>query len=126
MKFKVSKKWDFPKTLEELLADAKMGFFGASYDKGRPCIVLNTPIDGMDCISLSNHADGLIVSSVGKFKKKFAEEGTTHTDSEAAQTILDWLCFCDMEEFILEDDGRSSDFAGLHYKEDDFEFDDDF
>ena len=90
--FKISKNWDCTKTFDELIADAKFIFIGKDREYWIPRLVLNTPINGIDCIEIDydndgitnggecvfNHEWGSIISESSKdcisFIKKFLED----------------------------------------------------
>ena len=56
----ISKNWDCIKTFDELLNDAKFIFVGNGNDFLLPRIVLNTPINEINCIQIDYDRYGLI------------------------------------------------------------------
>lgn len=57
--FKISTAWDCIKTFDELVSDAKFIFIGKGWENLTPRIVLNKPINGIDCIEISYDKFGL-------------------------------------------------------------------
>jgi hypothetical protein len=76
--FKISPKWDCVKTFEELVSDAKFIFIQQGHGNYLPQIVLNTPIEGFDCIEIDYDKEGLTNGGVSKFDDNW---GITIDDS---------------------------------------------
>ena len=73
MEFKISKKWNCIKTFDELRSDAKFIFIGKGWENLTPRIVLNTPINGIDCIEISYDRFGLKNGSECVFSENWGE-----------------------------------------------------
>lgn len=79
----ISKNWDCIRSFDELVEDAKFVFV---VEKSNPFLVLNTKINGIDCIEISQDRYGLINDAECVFNDHFAN------------SILD--SSCDIVEFI--------------------------
>jgi hypothetical protein len=64
---KISEKWDCIKSFDELVADAKFVFYQNGHGNYLPRIVLNTPIEGYDCIEIDYDKTGVLNAGVSKF-----------------------------------------------------------
>lgn len=71
--FKISRAWDCIKSFDELIADAKFIFSHNGHKGRRPRIVLNTPIEGYDCIEIDYDRYGLTTNGVTKFNANWGE-----------------------------------------------------
>jgi hypothetical protein len=76
--FKISPDWDCLKSIDELIADAKFIFIQNGHESYLPRLVLNTPIEGYNCIEIDYTKKGLINGGVSKFDDNW---GITIDDS---------------------------------------------
>jgi len=74
--FKISPSWDCIKSIDELIADAKFIFKHDGHKGKRPRIVLNTPIEGYNCIEIDYDRYGLITNGVQNFDSNLGEKIT--------------------------------------------------
>ena len=67
----ISVKWDCIKTFDELVLDANLVFV---YENSNPMIVLKTPINGIDCIEISQDRYGLVNGSEAVFNHQWGDK----------------------------------------------------
>lgn len=98
--FKISRSWDCVKTLDELMADSRFIFSNNGYKGKRPRIVLNTPIEGFNCIEIDYDSYGLTTNGVSMFDENL---GGTITDSskDCVGFIRDFIIAEGVERDIL-------------------------
>jgi len=98
--FKISRSWDCIKSIEELIADAKFIFNHNGHKGKRPRIVLNTPIDGYDCIEIDYDRYGLITNGVQNFDSNLGET-ITDSSKDCIGFIRKFLIWEGVQDFIL-------------------------
>ena len=98
--FKISRAWDCIKSFDELISDAKFIFSHNGHKGKRPRIVLNTPIEGYDCIEIDYDRYGLTTNGVTKFDTNWGE-GITDSSKDCIGFIKDFIIAEGAERDIL-------------------------
>lgn len=89
-KFKISPNWDCVKNLEELIADSRFCFSDNGHHGKRPKIVLNTEVNGVDCVVVGYDRHGLMIVGDTKFGDNWGKT-ITNSSKDVEKFIEDFL-----------------------------------
>lgn len=90
MEIPQSQNWSCLKSIDELIEDAKFVFINSGYKGYRPMIVLNTPINGYDCIEIDYDRYGVIDNGCTRFSNSWGDK-IKDSSVNVREFIIDFL-----------------------------------